>query len=340
MGKVPKNTKKYINNSTLGGSGAKSSGNTNGNTVFKFNTDLGQHILKNPLIAQAIVDKAELKPSDTVLEIGPGTGNLTMKILQCNIKKLICVEYDPRMASELLKRIKLENPVFLQQNRVEIIIADFAKIDMDLLKNVDVCISNTPYQISSIITFKLLSILPKPPRTSVLMFQREFALRLVAKPGEALYSRLSCNVQLYAHTKHVMKVDKNNFKPPPKVESSIIKLEPKIKQMQMGQLPPMDQFDGLLRIAFNRKNKTLSSNFNNKNVIELLKKNYIIGKSLHNQENNSDMKIDDISYDYVRDLVLKILKECELQDKRAQKLSELDFLKLLLKFMENGIYFS
>ncbi|CAI8494187.1 unnamed protein product [Hanseniaspora opuntiae] len=101
-----------------------------------------------------------------------------MKIIQCNIKKLICVEYDPRMASELLKRIKSEAPEFLAQNRVEIIIADFAKIDMKLLKNVDVCISNTPYQISSIITFRLLAIEPKPPRISVLMFQREFASKI------------------------------------------------------------------------------------------------------------------------------------------------------------------
>ncbi|CAI8494180.1 hypothetical protein ACO0OL_004049 [Hanseniaspora opuntiae] len=336
MAKAARNTKKYINNTASSGSKTTTS-NTNGNTVFKFNTDLGQHILKNPLIAQAIVDKAELKTSDTVLEIGPGTGNLTMKIIQCNIKKLICVEYDPRMASELLKRIKSEAPEFLAQNRVEIIIADFAKIDMKLLKNVDVCISNTPYQISSIITFRLLAIEPKPPRISVLMFQREFALRLVAKPGEQLYSRLSCNVQLYANTKHVMKVDKNNFKPPPKVESSIIKLEPKIKQMQQGQLPPMDQFDGLLRIAFNRKNKTLNSNFNNKNVIELLKKNYIIGKASNNNGENMDI---DVTYEFVRDLVLDILQQCDMHDKRAQKLSELDFLKLLLKFMENGIYFS
>ena len=134
-----------------------------------------------------------------------------------------------------------------------------------------------------------------------------------------------------------MKVDKNNFKPPPKVESSIIKLEPKIKQMQQGQLPPMDQFDGLLRIAFNRKNKTLNSNFNNKNVIELLKKNYIIGKVSNNNGENMDL---DITYDFIRDLVLDILSQCDMQDKRAQKLSELDFLKLLLKFMENGIYFS
>jgi 18S rRNA (adenine1779-N6/adenine1780-N6)-dimethyltransferase len=59
------------------------------------------------------------------------------------------------------------------------------------------------------------------------MFQREFALRLVAKPGDALYCRLSVNVQLLANVDHIMKVGKNNFRPPPKVESSVVRIEPK-----------------------------------------------------------------------------------------------------------------
>jgi 18S rRNA (adenine1779-N6/adenine1780-N6)-dimethyltransferase len=70
-----------------------------------FNKNLGQHILKNPAIAKAIVDKAKLRSSDTVLEIGPGTGNVTMHILeQC--KKTIVVEMDPRLAAELAKRVR------------------------------------------------------------------------------------------------------------------------------------------------------------------------------------------------------------------------------------------
>lgn len=88
-------------------------------------------------------------------------------------------------------------------------------------------------------------------RCAVLMFQREFAMRLVAKPGDELYCRLSVNVQLYANVVHVMKVSKNNFRPPPQVESSVVRLEPR------NPPPPVDakEFDGLLRIAFTRKHK-------------------------------------------------------------------------------------
>jgi 18S rRNA (adenine1779-N6/adenine1780-N6)-dimethyltransferase len=64
-------------------------------------------------------------------------------------------------------------------------------------------------------------------RCAILMFQREFALRLVARPGDELYCRLSVNVQLLAKVEHIMKVGKNNFRPPPKVESSVVRIEPK-----------------------------------------------------------------------------------------------------------------
>jgi 18S rRNA (adenine1779-N6/adenine1780-N6)-dimethyltransferase len=69
------------------------------------NKSYGQHILANPLIVSSLVEKADLKPSDTVLEVGPGTGNLTMKILE-NARKVVAVEMDPRMASELTKRVQ------------------------------------------------------------------------------------------------------------------------------------------------------------------------------------------------------------------------------------------
>ena len=72
-----------------------------------FNTGLGQHILKNPLVVQGIVDKAALRPTDTVLEIGPGTGNLTAKMLD-KVKKVIACEVDPRMVAELQKRVQVK----------------------------------------------------------------------------------------------------------------------------------------------------------------------------------------------------------------------------------------
>jgi 18S rRNA (adenine1779-N6/adenine1780-N6)-dimethyltransferase len=129
--------------------------------------------------------------------------------------------------------------------------------------------SNTPYQISSSLVFKLLRHRPLW-RCAILMFQREFALRLVAKPGDSLYCRLSANVQLLAKVDHIMKVGKNNFRPPPQVESSVVRMEPKYPP------PPVDfdEWDGLLRILFVRKNKTVSASFKTTSVLEMLELNY------------------------------------------------------------------
>ena len=71
-----------------------------------FNTNLGQHILKNPLVVQGIIDKAALRPTDTVLEIGPGTGNMTVRMLD-KVKKMVACEVDPRMVAELQKRVQV-----------------------------------------------------------------------------------------------------------------------------------------------------------------------------------------------------------------------------------------
>jgi protein-L-isoaspartate O-methyltransferase len=72
---------------------------------FLFNKSIGQHILKNPLVVNTIVERAGIKSCDTVLEIGPGTGNLTVKLLE-KAKKVIAVELDPRMVAELQKRVQ------------------------------------------------------------------------------------------------------------------------------------------------------------------------------------------------------------------------------------------
>jgi len=232
--------------------------------VFKFSKDFGQHILKNPGIAEQIVQKSFLKPTDTVLEVGPGTGNLTVKILE-HAKKVIAVEMDPRMAAEVTKRVQGKP----EQRRLEVLLGDVIKTT---LPQFDVCISNTPYQISSPLVFKLLS-MPNPPRTCVLMFQREFALRLTARPGDALYCRLSVNAQFWAKCTHIMKVGKNNFRPPPQVESSVVRIEPKL-----GSEKPNISFvewDGLLRVCFNRRNKTLRASWlGNKEVLSMIEKNY------------------------------------------------------------------
>lgn len=226
------------------------------------NTDIGQHVLKNPGVAQAIVDKADLKQSDIVLEVGPGSGNLTVKILE-KAKKCIAVELDPRMAAEVTKRVQGT----VMGKRLDVVLGDVIKTELPYF---DVCISNTPYQISSPLVFKLLATTPSP-RVCILMFQREFALRLFAKPGDKLYSRLSVNAQMWAKIDHIMKVGKNNFKPPPAVESSVVRIVPKNPRPNISY----DEWDGLLRICFVRKNKTMRANFlGTTSIMSMLETNY------------------------------------------------------------------
>ena len=232
------------------------------NAIFRMNTTLGQHVLKNPGVAQAIVDKASLKQSDIVLEVGPGSGNLTVKILE-QAKKCIAVELDPRMAAEVTKRVQGTS----MQKRLDVMLGDVIKTELPYF---DVCISNTPYQISSPLVFKILATQPSP-RVCILMFQREFAMRLFAKPGDKLYSRLSVNAQMWAKIDHIMKVGKNNFKPPPQVESSVVRLVPKNPRPNISY----EEWDGLLRICFVRKNKTLRANFLGTNsILSMLEQNY------------------------------------------------------------------
>merc|ERR1712151_123415 len=141
----------------------------------------------------------------------------------------------------------------------------------------DVCVANVPYQISSGLVFKLLAHRPSF-RCAVMMFQEEFALRLSARPGEGLYCRLSVNTQLLAKVDQLLKVGKNNFRPPPKVESRVVRIELK------NPVPAVDfvEWDGMIRLLFNRKNKTLRAGLMTKAVLKLLEENRQALKSLDN----------------------------------------------------------
>ncbi|KAH9461271.1 hypothetical protein Pst134EA_017578 [Puccinia striiformis f. sp. tritici] len=299
-----------------------------------FNTDkLGQHILKNPLVAQTIVDKANLKTTDKVLEVGPGTGNLTVKILEKNCKELTVVEMDPRMAFELSKRFQNSKDLNFKR-KLEIIVGDFLKTDLPYF---DVCISNTPYQISSPLVFKLLEHRPIF-RVAILMFQKEFGLRLCARPGSKLWSRLSVNVQLYSKVSHLLNVGKSNFRPPPLVESCVIKLEPLNPPPNIS----FNEFDGLTRICFNRRNKTVRASFFAANsTINMLESNWNTWKS---QQQNLDSKIitddEEEEQQSFTDKLEKILQESGYSDSRSAKMDVDDFLSLLSCFHKHGIHFA
>jgi len=287
---------------------------------FEFNKTFGQHILKNPLIVTSIVQKAEIKSTDTCLEIGPGTGNLTVKLLE-EAKKVVACEVDPRMVAELQKRVQGTE----YQQKLQIICGDVIKAES--LPYFDICVANIPYQISSPLVFKLLAHRPAF-RCAVLMVQREFALRLIARPGDPLYCRLSVNTQLLAKVTHLMKVGKNNFKPPPEVESSVIRISPYDPPPQVN----FTEWDGLVRLCFTRKNKTLSAIFRTDSVTKMLEANYKTYCALNQIPLPDPMPS-------IKEKVVEILTKNDFLEKRSNKLDIDDFLRLLKCFNDENIRF-
>ncbi|OEC85932.1 MULTISPECIES: 16S rRNA (adenine(1518)-N(6)/adenine(1519)-N(6))-dimethyltransferase RsmA [Methanobacterium] len=174
----------------------------------------GQNYLIDSNILNKIVDYADLSSEDTVLEIGAGIGTLTIPLAE-HAKKVIAVEQDQKIAAVLNKRLKK-----LNISNVEVMVADAVKTDFPYFNKV---VSNLPYKISSPITFKLLEY---DFDFAVLMYQLEFAERMVAKPGESNYSRLSLMMSFCGDVEMLFEVSKHAFFPNPKISSAVIKLVP------------------------------------------------------------------------------------------------------------------
>jgi len=168
-----------------------------------------QHFLIDKRVLSRIVGYGRLNSSDTVLEIGAGYGNLTGE-LAGKAGKIIAIEADPELAATLNR---WEN--------VEVITGDALKIEFPPFNKV---ISNLPYSISSPVTFKLLRY---KFEFGILMYQYEFAKRMVALPDSEDYGRLSIAVQYYADAEILEIVPKSAFSTQPEVSSAIVRLTPR-----------------------------------------------------------------------------------------------------------------
>ena len=175
----------------------------------------GQNYLIDRNVLSKIIHSADLSETDTVLEIGAGIGTLTIPLAK-NAGKVIAVEQDRKVGGILIKRLKE-----LQISNVEVIIDDATKIAFPKFNKV---VSNLPYKISSPITFKILKY---KFELAILMYQMEFAERMIANPGDSNYSRLSVMMHFYTNAEMLFKVSKNVFVPKPKVSSAVIMLTPK-----------------------------------------------------------------------------------------------------------------
>jgi len=201
---------------------------------------LGQNFVINSGIIEKLIDYAEVKPTEVVLEIGSGLGYLT-EALTYKARRVIAVEIDRRLVEILEDRLQ-------DKNNVEIISGDILSIE---LPKFDKVVSAPPYKISSPLIFRILE---QQFKTAVLILQKEFAARLQASPGEKEYSRLSVMTQLRAQVEILDSVPPKAFYPEPEVNSSIVRLYPKPKNMEITD---HEVFELLVRDLFGQRKRML-----------------------------------------------------------------------------------
>ncbi|MHA2143420.1 MAG: 16S rRNA (adenine(1518)-N(6)/adenine(1519)-N(6))-dimethyltransferase RsmA [Candidatus Thorarchaeota archaeon] len=173
---------------------------------------LGQSFLINPTVARKTVESANIDSSSRVLEIGGGFGMLSEKLAE-RADRVYVIEIDKKLVLALRE-------ILSEYSNVEIIHGDALTMD---LPEVDRVVSNLPYSISSPITFRLLE--EARFQFAILMYQYEFAQRLVAEPGSSNYSRLSVDIQYLARVREIMHVPASDFYPVPAVDSMVVRVD-------------------------------------------------------------------------------------------------------------------
>ncbi len=209
----------------------------------RMNKRLSQVFLINEDILRKIAELCSTSKNDVVLEIGAGKGQLTKYLVE-RAKKVIAVEIDKSLIS------------FLSEFGAEVVNEDILKYNIP--SDVTLIVGNVPYHISGEIVERVV----KWKRRAVLLFQKEFAQRLVAKPGSKDYSRITVLVNYLSVPKLLLRVSKNNFKPVPKVDSALVEIVPK------DNVDYDKGFFDFVKMIFRHKNKTI------KNALLLERRNW------------------------------------------------------------------
>ena len=207
---------------------------------------LGQNFLQDPLALEEIVSAAEIQPTDTVLEIGPGLGSLT-RYLAVAVKEVVAVELDSKLLPAL-------QAVLTPYPNVRLIQGDILKLSpKDLIAEKDyLVVANIPYYITSAVIRHLLETDPKPRRI-VLTVQKEVAERICAKPGDM--SLLALSVQVYGRPRIAARIPASAFFPAPKVDSAVLSVD--IYPAPLIKPELLNIFFKLIKAGFSQKRKTL-----------------------------------------------------------------------------------
>jgi 16S rRNA (adenine1518-N6/adenine1519-N6)-dimethyltransferase len=250
--------------------------------VIKAKKSLGQNFLVDEIVLNKIVETVEIK-DQIILEVGPGTGNLTTLILKKKPKKFYVVEKDSNLTQYLSEEFN---------NQIHIINEDILKFDENKFlgeKNKIIVFGNLPYNISTEILCKWILNLDGNNfwfNKLILMFQKEVANRIIANFNTSNYGRLSIIANWKLDIKKICDILPDSFSPRPKVDSSLLVLTPKKKFFEIKNPKNLEK---ITRIFFNHRRKMLKKPFNQvfDGNLEIIKK---LGLNLNLRPQNLDFE--------------------------------------------------
>ena len=244
---------------------------------------LGQNFLIDENVVETIVDCSNINEEDLVIEIGPGLGTLTSKLVE-KAGKVICIELDSKMITILKDR-------FLLYKNFEVINDDVLKVDLKSLikkekangkiKNAKI-VANLPYYITTPIIMKLLEE-ELDLESITIMIQKEVADRLVAIPGDKNTGAITYTVYYYASSEKILEVPNTSFIPEPEVTSEVIKLN--IRKEPVVKTQNKEKLFKIIKCAFMQKRKTLVNSLYNAKILQDKKQGIEILKKLNIDEN-------------------------------------------------------
>jgi 16S rRNA (adenine1518-N6/adenine1519-N6)-dimethyltransferase len=207
---------------------------------------LGQNFVLEQGTVRQIATLAALTDTDTVLEVGPGLGSLTLALLEAGARKLIAVEIDPVLAGELPQTLAA------YPDQVTVLTADALTVTQDEVGTPSVLVANLPYNVAVPVVLHLLAVLPSLDR-GVVMVQAEVADRLCAGPGSRVYGAPSVKLAWYADARLAGTVPRTVFWPVPNVDSKLVKFT---RHDPPGGASRPDTF-AVIEAAFGQRRKTL-----------------------------------------------------------------------------------
>ena len=257
--------------------------------MFKHKKKLGQNFLTNKEIIKKIAEIGNINKNTNIIEIGPGSGNLTKELIKKNPKKIYAIEFDKDLTN-FLEEIKNSYKNF------NYTISDALTFDeKSIFKNNSIIFGNLPYNISLKLLIKWIYSDPWPPfyNQMILMFQKEVADRIIAKSNTKKYGRISILTDARLNVQFHFNISKREFSPEPKVDSSVLSFTP--KKNSNFKLEDLNILSNLTKIIFNTKRKMIS-----KTLKKLLNEKEL---KIINFENIKNLRPENLDFNFYHKLV-------------------------------------